>query len=73
MIESGKGDDGLRINVMNGTAVDLDQTDEASLTDEEGSLTDEEVSDEALEAAATGADSFDRKNSTPQCCSFGRC
>jgi hypothetical protein len=51
---------------MNGTAVDLDQTDEESLTDEE-------VSDEALEAAATGADSFDRKNSTPQCCSFGRC
>jgi hypothetical protein len=66
MIESGKGGDGLRINAMNGTAVDLDQTDE-------GSLTDEEVSDEALEAAATGADSFDRKNSTPQCCSFGRC
>jgi hypothetical protein len=66
MIESRKGDDGPRINVMNGTDVDLDQTDEESLTDEA-------VSDEALEAAATGADSFDRKNSTPQCCSFGRC
>ena len=54
-----------KINAVNDKTKGLDQTDEEILTSE--------VSDEALEAAATGADSWDRKNSTPQCCSFGRC